>query len=69
MMDESEGGEGLSSSTTIYLLSTHKQRRPTIITPWELSEACCLCCSCCGAITSTEPLAAIVLTAACEGSR
>ena len=51
------------------LTKDHKERRPTIITPWELAEACCLCCSCCGAITSTEPLAAIVLTAACEGSR
>ena len=28
----------------------------------KLSGSCCLCCSCCGAITPTEPLAAIVLT-------
>jgi len=35
----------------------------------KLSGSCCLCCSCCGAITPTEPLAAIVLTAPCEGSR
>lgn len=35
----------------------------------KLSGSCCLCCSCCGAITPTEPLAAIMLTATCEGSR
>eukprot|EP00964_Phaeocystis_antarctica_P131493 scaffold95389_cov63-Phaeocystis_antarctica.AAC.1 len=37
-----------------------------VMSDQKLSGSCCLCCSCCGAITSTEPLAAIVLTAACE---